>query len=281
MNAASQNESEQVVEINDIPFAEVDGVTLFLNIRHPKPLPATPLPAVVYIHGGAWMHGDRTVDRSPFLDGCGFFAVSVDYRSSHQATFPAQVHDVKAAIRWLRAHADEFPVDASRIGVWGHSSGAHLAALLGTTGNLADLEGTVGEVGPSSCVQAVAAISTPTDFSRMGGWHNAPDAPEAQLIGGPIPERAAEARHASPVTYVRSGMPPFLLIYGDQDEIVPPEQSRFFYEKLRAAGGDVTLVEMPGSGHNFDLTDPHLPEVNQLVRDFFLEHLGTGQPVVG
>ncbi len=272
----------QIVEVNDTPFAEVDGITLRLNIRRPEPLPAAPMPAVMYIHGGAWMHGDRTVDRNPFLDGCGFFTISVDYRLSGQATFPAQLHDVKAAIRWLRAHAVEYHVDPARIGVWGHSSGAHLAALLGVTGDLADLEGDVGGAGPSSRVQAVAGISTPTDFSRMGGWHDAPDAPEAQLIGGPVPARPTEARRVSPVTYVQAGMPPFLLIYGDQDEIVPPEQSRLLAERLSAAGEDVTVVEMRGSGHNFDLSDPNLPEANRLVQVFFRERLAadnSGSPL--
>lgn len=132
-------------------------------------------------------------------------------------------------------------------------------------------------MGPSSRVQAVAGISTPTDFTQLGGWHDAPDSPEAQLIGGPIPERPEAARQVSPVTYVRAGLglgiPPFLLIYGDQDEIVPPEQSRLLADQLRTAGGEVRLIPMPSSGHNFDPADPHLPEANRLVRAFFLEHL--------
>ena len=273
MDDLGTTEGGRIVEINDVSFATVDGITLRLNLRRPEPLPAAPMPIVVYIHGGAWMHNDRTVDRSPFLDGCSFLTASIDYRLSHQALFPAQLHDAKASIRWLRAHAAEYHADGSRIGVWGHSSGAHLAALLGTTGDLAKLEGNVGLVGPSSRVQAVAGISTPTDFTRLGGWHDAPDSPEAQLIGGPIPEWPEAARQVSPVTYARAGMPPFLLIYGDQDEIVPPEQSHLLADKLRAAGAEAGLIPMPGSGHNFDLADPHLPEANQLVRAFFLEHL--------
>lgn len=263
----------RTVEINDVPFAAVDGITLRLNFRRPELLPAAPMPIVVYLHGGAWMHNDRTVDRNPFLDGCGFLTASIDYRLSHQAIFPAQLHDAKAAIRWLRAHAAKYHADGSRIGVWGHSSGAHLAALLGTTGDLADLEGSVGLVGPSSRVQAVAGISTPTDFTRLGGWHDAPDSPEAELLGGPIPARPEAARQVSPVTYVRAGMPPFLLIYGDQDEIVPPEQSRLFAERLHPTGAEVRLLPMPGSGHNFDESDSHLLEANRQIRAFFREHL--------
>lgn len=279
MDDVTTPDGGKIVEINDVPFAAVDGITLRLNLRRPEPLPIAPMPIVLYIHGGAWMHNDRTVDRSPFLDGCDFLTASIDYRLSHQAIFPAQLHDAKAAIRWLRAHAAEYNADGSRIGVWGHSSGAHLAALLGTTGGLAGLEGNIGLVGPSSRVQAVAGISTPTDFTRLGGWHDAPDSPEAQLIGGPIPERLEAARQVSPVTYVHAGLglellPPFLLIYGDQDEIVPPEQSHLLADKLCAAGGEARLIPMPGSGHNFDPADPHLPEANLLVRAFFLERLG-------
>lgn len=140
MDDLTTSDGGQIVEINDVPFAAVDGITLRLNLRRPEPLPVAPMPIVVYIHGGAWMHNDRTVDRSQFLDGCGFLTASIDYRLSHQAIFPAQLQDAKAAIRWLRARAAEYHADGSRIGVWGHSSGAHLAALLGTTGDLVDKE---------------------------------------------------------------------------------------------------------------------------------------------
>ncbi len=273
MGDLATTDGGRVVEINDVRFAAVDGIALRLNIRRPELLPAAPMPIVIYIHGGGWMDNDRTTDRSPFLDGCGFLTASIDYRLSHQAIFPAQLYDAKAAVRWLRAHAAEYHADGSRIGVWGHSSGAHLAALLGATGDLADLEGNVGPVGPSSRVQAVAGISTPTDFTRMGDWHDAPDSPEAQLIGGPIPERPEAARQASPVTYARAGLPPFLLIFGDQDEIVPPAQSRLLTDALRTAGAEAELISMPGSGHNFDASDPNLPEANGHVRAFFLEHL--------
>jgi dipeptidyl aminopeptidase/acylaminoacyl peptidase len=122
-------------------------------------------------------------------------------------------------------------------------------------------------------VQAVAGLSTRTDFLRLGGWHDAPDSPEARLIGGPISARPEAAQQASPVTHVRAGMPPFLLVYGDHDEIVPPAQSRLLADALRAAGAEVRLVPMPGSGHDFDASDPHLPVATRLVREFFLEHL--------
>ena len=134
---------------------------------------------------------------------CGFFTVSISYRLSGQATFPAQIEDCKAAVRWLRAHAADYHVDPARIGVWGHSAGAHLAALLGTSGDVPALEGTSGNAGRSSRVQAVVALAPPVDLGKMGGWHDAPDSPEARLLGGPVWKRPDGVRVANPITYLK------------------------------------------------------------------------------
>lgn len=258
----------------DIPFRTVGGAALMVEVIRPDPPPPAPMPAVIYIHGGAWIHGDRTVNRSEFLAERGFFTISIDYRSSRQATFPAQLEDARAAVRWLRASAAGYQVDPGRIGVWGHSAGAHLAALVGATGHLHSIGEPVGPGEPSSEVQAVAALACPTDFLQMGGWHEAPDSPEAQLVGGPIRERLDAVRAANPISYVRAGAPPFLLVHGEEDEIVPIGQSELLARALRESDNDVELVRIPGAGHNFGADEPSWAEARRLVLGFFRARLG-------
>jgi acetyl esterase/lipase len=264
------------VHIPNVQFGEGGGVPLFLDILRPDPLPAAPMPAVVYIHGGAWFEGHRWPTWNDALNGCGFFTVSIDYRLSHQATFPAQIEDCKAAVRWLRAHAAEYHVDPARIGVWGHSAGAHLAALLGTSGDVPELEGSSGNARQSSRVQAVVTLAPPVDLARMGGWHDAPDSPESRLVGGPILERPAIARMANPITYLQPSAPPFLLIHGGRDQIVPVGQSHLLHDALRAAGVDVSFDPLPGADHWFSVTpgdERFMPMVGGQARAFFIEHL--------
>ena len=124
-----------VTVITAVPYAMANGKPLLLGIAHPDPLPAEPMPAVIEIHGGGWAEGERGVDTESILPNNGFFYASIDYRLSGDASFPAQIHDAKAAVRWLRAHANAYHVDPTRIGLWGGSAGAHLAALLGVSGN--------------------------------------------------------------------------------------------------------------------------------------------------
>src|SRR5262249_39045436 len=153
----------------------------------------TPLPVIVWIHGGAWMGGskDGGVPALPFL-GKGYAVASVNYRLSQHAVFPAQIQDCKAAIRWLRANAKTYNLDPERIGVWGASAGGHLVALLGTSGGVEDLEGKGGNADQSSRVQAVVDFFGPTDFLQMDAHavpdarlkHDPPSSPESRLIGG-------------------------------------------------------------------------------------------------
>lgn len=186
--------SATTVRVPDVPYRAVDGITLMVEIVRPDPLPAQPMPAIIYVHGGGWSQGDRTSHRNHVLAEQGFFTISIDYRLSWQARFPAQLEDVKAAVRWLRRQAAHYHVDAQRIGIWGHSAGAHLAALVGTTGHLAALTEVMAPGEPADAVQAVATLACPTDFLQMGGWHEAADSPEARLVGGPIRERVREVQ---------------------------------------------------------------------------------------
>jgi acetyl esterase/lipase len=259
--------------LSDVVFRTIGDTTLMVEIIHPDPVPASLMPAIIYIHGGAWMHGDRTVNRNEFLAAHGFFTISIDYRSSYQAVFPAQLEDAKAAVRWLRSHAAQYQIDPQRIGIWGHSAGAHLAALVGTCGHLPTIAEPIAPTEPSSQVQAVATLACPTDFLQMGGWHEAADSPEAQLVGGPIRQRVAMVQMANPITYVQAHAPPFLLIHGEQDEIVPNAQSELLAQALQTTGNAVTLIVIPEAGHNFGADEPSWEEAQRLVLAFFRKHL--------
>ncbi len=264
--------------LRDIEYARVGEKRLLLDLFLPEQAKG-PLPLVVWVHGGAWSGGDKSSTQAVGLLRQGYASASISYRLSHEATFPAQIHDCKAAIRWLRAHAEEYGLDADHIGVWGSSAGGHLVALLGTTGDERELEGDVGGNREySSRVQAVCDWYGPSDFLTIADApsnlkHNAPDSPEAKLIGGAIPENRPAALRASPTTYVTGDDPPFLIMHGDQDMVVPINQSEILYERLKKAGVEATYLPLEGAGHG----GPEFvtPENLQVVREFFDKHLRT------
>jgi acetyl esterase/lipase len=233
------------------------------------------VPLVVFVHGGAWLAGDKGAARAALpLVSQGFAVASINYRLSQHATFPAQIHDCKAAIRYLRANADKYQLDAERIGVWGPSAGGHLAALLGTSGGVESLEGNLGHNDQSSQVQAVVDWFGPTDLVQMGGSHNRPNAPEARLLGGPVQERLAEAKSANPITYVDSSDPPFLIMHGDKDPVVPYSQSELLDAALREAKVEVELVRVAGAGHGGpQFQGRQSGSVMSQVETFFQQHL--------
>jgi acetyl esterase/lipase len=259
----------------DVPFARTAERSLFLDL-HP-PGGSDPSPVVIWLHPGAWREGSRR-DAPPLdLLAHGFAVAPIDYRLSHEAHFPAQLHDVKTAIRWLRAHAADLGVDGGRIGVFGASAGGHLAALAGLTGNRPDLD-PPGASAHACAVQAVCDWYGPTAFLSMndqageGGRidHDAPDSPESELIGGPIRTLPDGVAAASPLTYVHPEAPPFLIMHGDRDAVVAPGQSRLLHEALEAAGVQTTLKIVPGAGHA--LGNEHL----ETVARFFAAHLKAG-----
>ena len=251
---------------------------LTMHILRPSPRPAAAMPVLVWIFGGAFRMGskDSGVERLAPLVPRGYVGACVEYRLSQEATFPAQVQDCKCAIRYLRAHADELGIDPDRIGAWGASAGGYLVAMLGVTQDVPELEGDGGWADTSSRVQAVCDFFGPTDFLQMdraGGEmvHNAPDSPESQLIGGPIQEHPDLVARANPITYVRAGAPPFLIVHGDRDPLVPFNQSELLEAALRRVGADVRLVKLGGAGHGGPAFEA--PETRQLVGDFFGRHL--------
>ncbi len=239
----------------DLVYARAGSKDLTLDIYRPESPPAK-LPVIVWIHGGGWQSGSK--DRCPPapLAREGYAVVSVNYRLSHEAIFPSQMYDCKAAIRWLRANAAKYNLDPDRIGVWGSSAGGHLVALLGTSGGVKELEGDEGNAQFSSRVQCVVDFFGPTEFTKMDAQgsnrrHDAENSPESKLIGGPIQQNIDKVRRANPITYVTTDDPPFLILHGDQDETVPLGQSEMLRDALQNAGVPVTFEPQPGKGHGF------------------------------
>ena len=234
-----------------------------------------PVPVIVWIHGGAWLSGSKE-NGGPALSflAQGYAVASINYRLSQHARFPAQIEDCKAAIRWLRANAKTYNLDPDHFGVWGASAGGHLVALLGTSGDVKDLEGDDGTPDQSSRVQAVVDWFGPTDFTKMGGSHDRPDSPESKLLGGPVPENKDKAARANPITYASKDDPPFLIMHGDKDTTVPFSQSELLLEALKKAGVDATFRPVKGAGHGG--REFSSAENRKLVEDFFDRHLKKG-----
>jgi len=259
----------------DLVYEHVDGRAVQLDLYSPKQA-SGPLPVIIWLHGGGWNRG-RKEGHNPALnlvDG-GYAVASVNYRLTEMAPFPAQIEDCKAAVRWLRANASRYNLDANRIGVWGFSSGGHLAALLGTSGGLKELEGNGENMSYSSRVQAVCVVSGPTNLVQLyqdatgpsGAQMNPKVKPALEgLIGVPVEEN--KARTASPISYVSKDDPPFLIIQGENDVTVPASMARSFFAALKAAGVDATLEIAPGRGHGAG-GRKFLP----MIKAFFDKHL--------
>ncbi len=239
-----------------------------------------PLPIVVWIHGGAWQRGDKegnTGSKPPVqIMDQGYALASINYRLSQEAIFPAQIHDSKAAIRWLRAHAEDYDIDPERIGVWGASAGGHLASLLGTSNKISELEGSGGNPQYPSSVQAVCDFFGPNDLVRMSKMKGEleKESPESLLIGGPLNENLDKVIQANPITYINNNAPPFLIVHGENDVVVPADQSQILYEALLQADVEAGLHIVPEAGHGFEgASKKQLDEINRIVVDFFNGHL--------
>ena len=173
----------------NLMYAQAGPHALRLDLYIPNDVPG-PYPLIVWVHGGAFRMGDKANPIARPLVAYGYAIASINYRLSHQAIFPAQIHDCKAAVRWLRAHAAGYDLDGARVGAWGDSAGGHLVAMLGAAGDVPELEGDLGNLEHSSRVQAVCDWYGPSDFLRMNDVpgtmdHDASDSPESQLVGAP------------------------------------------------------------------------------------------------
>lgn len=200
--------------------------------------------------------------------------INVDYRLTDEAIFPAQIQDMKCAVRWLRAHAREYNVDPKHIGVWGHSAGGHLAALMGTTGGVKEFEGDCGWPEQDSRVQAVINIAGVIDLLKQPWSQDSADTAGARLVGGPLKEKLDVVAKTNPITFITKDDPPVLTIHGDKDEAVPLVQSEALHAALQRAGVKSEFVVMKGMGHSDVASMGGVPEETQkLVLPFFDKYL--------
>jgi len=272
----------------DVAYADTENPKQRLDIYLPEGVKDDArLPVVVFIHGGGWRNGDKASGRArlvPFLATGNYACVSIGYRLTGEAIWPSQLHDCKAAIRFLRANADKYHLDADRIGIWGTSAGGHLVAMLGVTGHNDALSGDLGSHDDvSSAVKCVANFYGPADLLTMGDFpsaidHNAADSPESKLIGGAIQEHQEKTKAASPLTYASKTAAPMLLVHGDKDRLVPVDQSQRFAAALKEKGAVATLIEVTGGGHGGFRNR----EIDRRLQQFFDHHLlGEGEQPKG
>ena len=236
----------------DIEYARVGERPLLVDIYLPRS--ATHPPLVVWVHGGAWRSGNKEDPPLEFVRA-GFALASVDYRLSEEARFPAQVYDIKAAIRFLRTNSKDFGYSAEQIAIAGNSAGGHLAALVGVTNGIRQLEGTVGDsLDSSSSVQAIIDYYGPTNLETILA-QSTPHGlsvrePALQLLLGELPDKMPGlAKLASPVAHVDAKDPPLLIFHGDQDPQVPINQSHELVGKYQEQGLQVKFVVVHGAAH--------------------------------
>ena len=217
-----------------------------------------PLPVLAYIHGGAWRAGKKNGGLNRlhgFLRSGDFIGVTIGYRLSQDAKWPAQIHDCKAAIRWLKANEKKYNLDGDRIAVHGTSAGGHLASMLGTSSGVLGMDGLLGSyTGQSTSVRCVIDYFGPTNFLRMNDFesridHDAENSPESQLVGMPIQKNKKLTLTANPISYIDKNDAPFLIMHGTKDMTVPYNQSVILHKALKKAGVSSTLLTIVDGGH--------------------------------
>lgn len=257
VNSVIDSDQKTITVTEDIRYKEGDSEAWKLDLAMPANFGSELRPALVIVHGGGWRGGSKSVDvyQKMMVDYAqqGYVAININYRLLDEAEFPACIEDVKTAVRWLRAHADQYQVDPDRIGAYGHSAGAHLAMMLAMAPDSAGLEGE-GWNEYSSMVNVAAAGSPPTELGR--------DTPMAKEEWWPI-------------GYISGDHPPLFLIQGTEDPVVRPELTEDFVEKMKDMGADIKYMELEGEhgvayNEQLDVTEPALEE-------FFAKHLNPGQ----
>lgn len=274
--------------IADVRYARYGSRELKLDLYLPEASATKSLHPVVVIRGGGWRRGDKEGfgPMAAALAVRGIPAVSIEYRASDEALFPAAVHDTKAAVRWLRANGTTHGLDPERIGAIGGSAGAHLATYLGVTWDIEELEGDGGSEGHSSRVQAVVGLATPADFVPDSQLAREPESRSTT----PAPVSGREAflgvafsadperwKLASPVHHVDAESPPILLVHSEDDRTVHPRQSLRLAERYADAGVPVEVVMFPGAPHAFWNAEEWFADTMDRAAAFFLRHLGARQ----
>jgi acetyl esterase/lipase len=253
-----------------------------LDVYWPAQAASKPMPLVIWIHGGGWEGGDKTWCNSLYLVAHGYAAASVEYRFSQTALFPAQIQDCQAAIRWLRANSKKYNIDPKEIGVWGESAGGHLVSLLGTSGGKHAFPLIGGNEDQSDRVQAVVDSYGPSDFNSVVAQAAADPTknifdfnhgdPYSKLIGIPLGSDIEKGNAVSPVHYVSRDNPPFLILHGTHDNLVPFAQSLELQAALEKAKVPVLLQPFPNAGHGGDIFGKN-PDVEELIKQFFDKYL--------
>lgn len=277
---AAGAEVDPVELVADLDYAGTGNPRQRLDLYLPKTrASAAPLPVIVFVHGGGWVGGSKAAGRAvvrPYAATGSYAGVSIGYRLAGEARWPAQVHDCKAAIRWIRANAARHGLDPERIGVIGSSAGGTLGTLLGVSGGAEDLEGSVGPHGSASsrvtCVVnrfgRLNFLAQP-ESARASAAQAGPLAQRlALMFGGPVDEHAPLARRASPLSHAAAGLPPIITFHGTADPLVPFGQAEEFDAAMRRAGGAHVLVPVKGAGHGYENA-----EERRRVRQFFDQHL--------
>jgi len=267
--------------VRDIPYVPGGDPAQKLDLYLPEQPSDKPLPLVIWIHGGGWEAGSKDGCYFQFLVGQGYAAASIEYRFSQKALFPAQIQDCQAAIRWLRSNSKKYNIDPKHFGVGGDSAGGHLSALVGTAGGKKAFAPIGGNEGESDRVQAVVDFYGPADFNAVMSQAAADKTksafnfnhgdPYSKLIGVDLGADTAKGDAVSPVHYVGRDSPPFLILHGSVDNLVPFAQSVELQDDLHKVGVEAILQRFPNSGHGGPAFN--LPAVHQLIKDFFDKYL--------
>ena len=259
----------------DVTYCNAADIALKMDLYHPVKVGDSPAPVAVNVHGGSWSFGDKrnseTMIDIPELVGRGYFVVAVDYRLAPMYRFPAQIEDVKCAVRYLRANASQYNLDPNRIGAWGCSAGGNLVAMLGLTDGIAEFEGSGGYPQQSSRVQAVVAMSAPADF-MLTSYNSTHDRVFARVFGA-ASNTDPILVHFSPVSYVSKNAPPFFVLGGDKDDTVPIQQSEELARRLNQVGASANLQIVKNAHHclpdNSPPMEPSRAAITQMIADFF------------
>ncbi|MBT3890874.1 MAG: alpha/beta hydrolase fold domain-containing protein [Planctomycetaceae bacterium] len=279
---SSRNRPQQIDRIatkkSTHSYANNDNPRQTVDVYQPLSRKSTKLPLLIFIHGGGWRSGSKDSGArqlSDYVRSGNYVGASIGYRLSGEAQWPAQIHDCKAAIRYLKANATTFGIDAEKVAVFGTSAGGHLSCMVTVSGNTPELEGKIGRhLKQSSAVTCGISYFGPTNFLRMNDYpgrmdHDAANSPESLLIGKPIQLAKSATQKANPESYVDKDDPPMLFIHGTDDPLVAYNQSVILSNRLKPLGVSGEIITVQGGGHGGFKN----PKIKELERLFFELHL--------